>query len=99
MNRAAYDWYSRIGFVEIETDGKICTLVLAPLSPALWNGMRNPSSTLSAPGTAGFARRRNSPVGATGHSCVSFALETAARLVTPFVASSTMFQAAVCLPA
>jgi hypothetical protein len=35
MNRAAYDRYSRIGFVEIENDGKICTLVLAPSSPAL----------------------------------------------------------------
>ncbi|MFM0082390.1 GNAT family N-acetyltransferase [Paraburkholderia sediminicola] len=35
-NRAAYDWYSRIGFVEIENDGKICTLVLAASSsPAL----------------------------------------------------------------
>jgi hypothetical protein len=29
-NRAAYDWYSRIGFVEIENDGKVSTLVLAP---------------------------------------------------------------------
>ncbi|REG51242.1 acetyltransferase (GNAT) family protein [Paraburkholderia sp. BL6669N2] len=35
-NRAAYDWYLRIGFVEIENDGKVSTLVLAPsLSPAL----------------------------------------------------------------
>lgn len=29
-NRVAYDWYRRIGFVEIENDGKIFTLVLAP---------------------------------------------------------------------
>jgi hypothetical protein len=35
-NRAAYNWYSRIGFVEIENDGKVSTLVLAPSpSPAL----------------------------------------------------------------
>ena|ERR1700682_3527830 len=32
-NRAAYDWYRRIGFVEIENDGKVPTLVLAPSSP------------------------------------------------------------------
>jgi ribosomal protein S18 acetylase RimI-like enzyme len=35
-NQAAYDWYSRIGFVEIENDGKVSTLELAPSpSPAL----------------------------------------------------------------
>ncbi|WP_175773268.1 GNAT family N-acetyltransferase [Paraburkholderia phenazinium] len=35
-NRTAYDWYSRIGFVEIENDGKVSTSVLAPSSsPAL----------------------------------------------------------------
>ena len=35
-NRVACDWYSRIGFVEIENDGKVSTLVLAPSpSPAL----------------------------------------------------------------
>jgi len=34
-NRAAYDWYRRIGFVEIENDGKVSTLALAPSpSPA-----------------------------------------------------------------
>ena len=34
-NRAAYDWYWRIGFVEIENDGKVSTLALAPSpSPA-----------------------------------------------------------------
>jgi N-acetylglutamate synthase-like GNAT family acetyltransferase len=32
-NRAAYDWYSRIGFVEIENDGKVSTLVLPSSSP------------------------------------------------------------------
>lgn len=31
-DRAAYDWYSRIGFIEIESDGKVSTLVLAPSS-------------------------------------------------------------------
>ncbi|CAB3796019.1 GNAT family N-acetyltransferase [Paraburkholderia fynbosensis] len=29
-NRVAYEWYRRIGFVEIENDGKVSTLVLAP---------------------------------------------------------------------
>ena len=34
-NRTAYDWYRRIGFVEIENDGKVSTLALAPShSPA-----------------------------------------------------------------
>jgi N-acetylglutamate synthase-like GNAT family acetyltransferase len=28
-NRGAYDWYRRIGFVEIENDGKLSTLMLA----------------------------------------------------------------------
>jgi ribosomal protein S18 acetylase RimI-like enzyme len=32
-NRVAYDWYRRIGFVEIENDGKVSTLVLAPSTP------------------------------------------------------------------
>ena len=31
-NRVAYDWYSRIGFVEIENDDRVSTLVLAPSS-------------------------------------------------------------------
>jgi hypothetical protein len=34
-NRVAYDWYRRIGFVEIENDGKVSTLVLAPSAPPL----------------------------------------------------------------
>ncbi|MGF6371337.1 ribosomal protein S18 acetylase RimI-like enzyme [Paraburkholderia sp. RAU6.4a] len=29
-NQVAYKWYRRIGFVEIENDGKVSTLVLAP---------------------------------------------------------------------
>lgn len=32
-NRAAYEWYRRIGFVEIESDGKVSTFVLAPSIP------------------------------------------------------------------
>ncbi|MEW9584457.1 GNAT family N-acetyltransferase [Paraburkholderia sp. DGU8] len=32
-NRTAHDWYGRIGFVEIENDGKVSTLVLPPPSP------------------------------------------------------------------
>jgi hypothetical protein len=32
-NRAAYYWYRRIGFVEVENDGKVSTLVLVPSSP------------------------------------------------------------------
>ncbi|WP_341317857.1 GNAT family N-acetyltransferase [Paraburkholderia sp. IMGN_8] len=35
-NSVAYEWYRRIGFVEIENDGKVSTLVLSPSSlPAL----------------------------------------------------------------
>jgi N-acetylglutamate synthase-like GNAT family acetyltransferase len=34
-NQVAYEWYKRIGFVEIDNDGKVATLVLAPwLLPA-----------------------------------------------------------------
>ncbi|WP_227747167.1 GNAT family N-acetyltransferase [Paraburkholderia franconis] len=29
-NRVASDWYRRIGFVEIENDGKVSSMVLAP---------------------------------------------------------------------
>ncbi|WP_325099830.1 GNAT family N-acetyltransferase [Paraburkholderia madseniana] len=32
-NRTAHDWYRRIGFVDIENDGKVSTLVLPPSSP------------------------------------------------------------------
>ena len=34
-NRVAYDWYRRIGFVEIENDGKVSSMVLVPSPPAL----------------------------------------------------------------
>jgi N-acetylglutamate synthase-like GNAT family acetyltransferase len=34
-NRAAYEWYRRIGFVEIESDGEVSAFVLAPsIQPA-----------------------------------------------------------------
>ncbi|CAB3796188.1 hypothetical protein LMG28614_04315 [Paraburkholderia ultramafica] len=34
-NRVAYEWYRRLGFVEIDNDGKVSTLTLAPwLLPA-----------------------------------------------------------------
>jgi hypothetical protein len=32
-NRVANDWYRRIGFVEIENDGKVSSMVLAPSPP------------------------------------------------------------------
>ncbi|MCP3713177.1 GNAT family N-acetyltransferase [Paraburkholderia sp. CNPSo 3274] len=32
-NRVAYDWYRRIGFVEIENDGKISRMALATSPP------------------------------------------------------------------
>ena len=33
-NRAAYDWYRKIGFVEIENDGRVCTMMFDSSSPS-----------------------------------------------------------------
>lgn len=33
-NRFAHDWYRKLGFVEIESDGRVCMMMFDALSPS-----------------------------------------------------------------